>query len=217
MIDLKNGSHWWTTAVDPGSWNGVNRLQSLDLSRNLLSHFDPSVCAFLPHLEELGLSFNRIAWVWREVPAACQNLRRLDLSHNALHAEILQNPRPDTFEAYHQLHVLDLSFNSNRSVPFLGHSINLKIVKLNENGPNPTGASSDSSESEPDSDDPDSSELELATLEPERPDDELGSQGLSWMSLGASSSSISAMRVLAIASNLRFCSSLSAWSRSISL
>ena len=140
MIDLKNGSHWWTTAVDPGSWNGVNRLQSLDLSRNLLSHFDPSVCAFLPQLEELGLSFNRIAWVWREVPAACQNLRRLDLSHNALHAEILQNPRPDTFEAYHQLHVLDLSFNSNRSVPFLGHSINLKIVKLNENGPNPTGA-----------------------------------------------------------------------------
>ena len=72
-------------------------------------------------------SFNRIAWVWREVPAACQNLRRLDLSHNALHAEILQNPRPDTFEAYHQLQVLDLSFNSNR-FPFLGHSVNLKIV-----------------------------------------------------------------------------------------
>ena len=121
-----NASGCGLVDVDWAAWRAVDRLRTLDLSRNELRHWNTGLCQVLTRLEHLDLRSNKIGRVG--TAPSCRRLVRLDLSDNRL-----ETLPADTFDAFDRLEHLELNGNRLAKVPRLDRCGHLRSVSLSGN------------------------------------------------------------------------------------
>lgn len=106
-LDLNQINH-----VEAGAFGEATKtLQSLSLTRNLLTSFPFGDLESMNKLRQLGLGYNQLKTIEADIFPSSETLESIDLSHN-----LIDKIEPNAFAKLHEVSLIDLSRNQLTSI-----------------------------------------------------------------------------------------------------